>query len=133
MLIVDASCLYEVISEGPLDDAVLGALEEFEEKGAPKLIDAEVPGLIRRGTRLGLLHESRAAIAVAELNDWCGERFTHRPFSERVWALREDVGKWDAYYVALAGALDAPMVTLDRRLARADGPECEFIIPRIAS
>lgn len=129
MLIVDASCLYEVISEGPLADAVRGVLEEFEEMGAPELIDVEVLGLIRRDTRLGLLHESRAAIAVAELNDWCGERFTHRPFSERVWTLRENVRTWDAYYVALAEALDAPMVTLDRRLARADGPECEFIIP----
>lgn len=132
MLIVDASCLNEVISEGPLADAVRGVLEEFEEMGTPELIDVEVLGLIRRDTTLGLLHESRAAIAVAELNDWCGERFTHRPFSERAWAPRENVRTWDAYYVALAEALDAPMVTLDRRLERADGPECEFIIPGIA-
>lgn len=39
---------------------------------------------------------------------------------------------WDAYYVALAEALDAPLVTLDRQLERADGPECKFIIPGIA-
>jgi predicted nucleic acid-binding protein len=129
MLIVDASCLYEVISEGPLADAVRGALEEFEEMGAPEFIDLEVLGLIRRETRLGLLHESRAAIAVAESSDRCGEKFTHHPFSERVWALRENVRTWDAYNVALAEALDVPMVTLDRGLARAVGPECEFIIP----
>ena len=35
---------------------------------------------------------------------------------------------WDAYYVALAEALDAPLVTLDRRLARAAGPVCRFIV-----
>lgn len=36
---------------------------------------------------------------------------------------------WDAYYVALAEALDAPLITLDPRLARAAGPDCRFIVP----
>ena len=34
-----------------------------------------------------------------------------------------------ACYVALAEALDWPLVTLDRRLSRATGPLCELIVP----
>jgi predicted nucleic acid-binding protein len=33
---------------------------------------------------------------------------------------------WDAMYVALAEALDAPLLTTDARLAAAQGPTCRF-------
>jgi predicted nucleic acid-binding protein len=36
---------------------------------------------------------------------------------------------YDASYVALAEILDAPLVTLDRRPARAPGPRCAFLTP----
>ena len=41
--------------------------------------------------------------------------------SSRAWKLRENVTAYDAMYVALAEALDAPMVTCDAPLARAPG------------
>lgn len=47
----------------------------------------------------------------------------------RVWQLRENVRTTDAYYVALAEALDVPLVTLDGRLARASGVTCQVIVP----
>ena len=57
------------------------------------------------------------------------ELFPFAPFAERVWALRENLTSYDAWYVALAEALDCPLVTLDRRLSRANGPICEIIAP----
>jgi len=36
---------------------------------------------------------------------------------------------YDALYVALAEALDAPLLTLDRRLARASGLRCAVETP----
>jgi predicted nucleic acid-binding protein len=36
---------------------------------------------------------------------------------------------YDAWYVALAEALETRLVTLDRRLARASGPRCGFVLP----
>ncbi len=51
------------------------------------------------------------------------------PFAERVWALRETVSAYDAWYVALAEALDAPLATLDVRLTQAPGPRCSFLVP----
>ncbi len=54
-----------------------------------------------------------------------------RPFAERVWALRGNLTSYDAWYVALAEALDCPPVTLDRKLSRAIGPMCKVItLPR---
>jgi predicted nucleic acid-binding protein len=40
--------------------------------------------------------------------------------------LRHGVRGWDAAYVALAEILDATLVTLDRRLARATGLRCRI-------
>lgn len=51
------------------------------------------------------------------------------PFAERVWELRANVTSYDAWYVALAGALDSPLFTLDRRISRASGPSCPVITP----
>ena len=39
----------------------------------------------------------------------------------RVWELRHNLTAYDAVYVALAEALDAPLLTRDRRLAAAAG------------
>jgi len=50
-------------------------------------------------------------------------------FAERVWQLRRNVSSYDAWYVAVAEALDLPLATLDRRLSRAPGPSCRFWLP----
>jgi len=39
----------------------------------------------------------------------------------RAWKLRENITAYDAMYVALAEALDAPIITCDAPLARAPG------------
>jgi hypothetical protein len=41
-----------------------------------------------------------------------------------VWADRENVSRYDGLFVALAAALGVPLVTADRRLARAPSPGC---------
>jgi predicted nucleic acid-binding protein len=37
---------------------------------------------------------------------------------------------YDAWYVAVAEALDLPLTTLDQRLTRSKGPTCAFLTPR---
>lgn len=46
----------------------------------------------------------------------------------RVWELRENLSAYDATYVALAEALESPLVTADGRLGRAPGPRCTITI-----
>ena len=55
--------------------------------------------------------------------------FPFAPFADRIWALRSNVTSYDAWYVAIAEALDYPLATLDQRLGRASGPACEIITP----
>jgi predicted nucleic acid-binding protein len=43
--------------------------------------------------------------------------------------LRFNVSSYDAWYIALAEQLDAPLATLDHRLSAADGPRCRFLLP----
>ena len=56
-------------------------------------------------------------------------QFPHRPCAVRIWELRSKVTTYDAWYVTLAEQLRAQLATLDARLARANGPRCEFTLP----
>ena len=126
MLIVDASCLYQALTGGGGAEAVRERLAGDQDHAAPHVIDVEVLGVLRREHMLGRLDRTAAAQAVEDLEDWPGERFGHRSLLGRAWELRDDVRGWDAMYVALAEALDAPLLTLDGRLAAATGPACRI-------
>jgi predicted nucleic acid-binding protein len=129
MLVVDASCLYEVVAGGTQAEAVREHLARDEDQAAPHLIDVEVLGVIRRDRVRGLLDATAAQQAVDDLRDWPGERFGHRALLDRAWELRGTVRVSDGVYVALAEALDATLLTLDARLGGAGGAECALIVP----
>ena len=126
MLVVDASCLYEVVADGTLAEGVRRRLAADPDHAAPHVVDIEVVSVIRRDHRLGRLDDTASAQAVEDLRDWPGERFGHQPLLDRLWELRATVRGWDAAYVALAEALSAPLLTLDARLAAAAGPRCRI-------
>jgi predicted nucleic acid-binding protein len=48
-------------------------------------------------------------------------RYTHEPLLQRIWELRHNMTAYDAAYVALAEALNAPLITCDARLSKAPG------------
>lgn len=129
MLIVDASCLYEVVADGSEADVVRAHLRSDPDHAAPSLVDAEVLGVIRRDLMLGRLDSTAAHQAVEDLREWPGERFGHRLLLARAWELRERIRTWDALYVALAEALEATLLTLDERLARSADFACDVEVP----
>jgi predicted nucleic acid-binding protein len=124
MLVVDASCLFEVVVGAPGADAMRRRLAADGDQAAPHIVDVEVFGIIRREHLRGRLDRTEATQAVEDLQAWPGERFGHRLLLGRAWELRDSVRGWDAMYVALAEALDAVLVTADRRLGAATGPTC---------
>lgn len=126
MLVVDASCLYEIVADGVSAEAVRRLLAADPDHAAPHVVDVEVASVIRRDHHLGRLDDTAAAQAVQDLRDWPGERFGHQPLLGRLWELRATVRAWDAAYVALAEALGATLLTLDARLASAPGPRCRI-------
>jgi len=126
MLVVDASCLCEVVIGGPGAEAIRDRLSADVDHAAPHVVDVEVFGVIRREHLRGHLDRTEATQAVEDLEAWPGERYGHRLLLARAWQLRDTVRGWDAMYVALAEALDAILVTTDRRLAAATGPTCRI-------
>jgi len=131
MLVVDASCLFEVVADTPRAGAIAARLAADVDQAAPHAVDVEVMGVIRAQYLQGRLDGTAAAQAVEDLRDWPGERFGHRWLLARTWELRDSVRGWDAFYVALAEVFDATLLTMDERLARAHGPTCRIEVPSI--
>ena len=126
MIVVDASCLYEVLVDTPTAEPIRDRLSADPDHAAPQVVDVEVFSLIRRDHLNRSLDGTAASLAVDDLRMWPGERYGHRGLLGRAWHLRDSVRGWDAMYVALAEALDATLITLDGRLARAKGPRCRI-------
>lgn len=124
MLVIDASVLaVSLIDDGPDGDLVRERLRG-EQLAAPALIDLEVVSVWRGLARGGHLDARRVGQALDDLQDLPMQRVEHTPFVARCWELRDNLTVYDAAYVALAEALQAPLLTGDRRLARATGPRC---------
>ena len=96
---------------------------------APHQLPVEVANILRRAAASGSVSSDVASLAHADLLDLRVELVAYAPLADRVWELRENVTAYDAWYVALAERLDAPLATLDQRLVRATGPRCDFLVP----
>jgi predicted nucleic acid-binding protein len=91
------------------------------------LIDYEFQSAMRRAVRLGGLP---AATAAAALRAFAGLNLVRHPaarLASRMWDMRDTVTTYDSAYVALAEALDVPLMTADRRLARAASMYCAVL------
>ena len=122
MTVVDASAVVEMLLRTPLGERCSDRLlTEGEALCAPHLLDIEVAQVLRRFAERGELTSERGSQALRDLADLPVSRYPHGPLLERVWELRHSVSAYDAVYVALAEALDAPLVTCDGRVARAHG------------
>ena len=121
MIVVDASSMVRYLTGVGGTDArwVSSQLRGEPAFYAPELIDAEVLNGLRRLVLQRLISTDAAPRAVFSLLAARVVRYPHRPFVERAWELRGQLTPYDGLYVALAEALDATLVTTDRRLARA--------------
>ena len=127
MIVVDASALLEFLLQTPLGTRVETRLfRDGDEFHSPHLVDVEVTQGLRRLVRSGEVSPERAAEAIADLTDLDLHRHAHTDLLTRAWKLRENVTAYDAMYVALAEALDAPIVTCDIRLAKAPGHRAQI-------
>jgi predicted nucleic acid-binding protein len=121
LIVVDASVLLEVLLRTRVAGAVEARLFGGETLHAPHVLDLEVSQVLRRYERAGELTDQRGRQALQDLEAFQIERYPHHPFLTRVWSLRANATAYDACYLALAEALDAPLLTRDRRLAGVPG------------
>ncbi len=75
--------------------------------------------MIRRALRRTSLTEERAAEILADYFALPLRRHHHTLLMERILQLRANFSAYDAAYVVLAERLHTPLLTADRRLARA--------------
>ena len=95
----------------------------------PALLPFEVSNVLRRHELAGRASADRAARGHVDLLGLRLQLYPYAFAAQRTWELRASVTAYDASYVALAEALAVPLVTLDRRLARAPGLRCEVLVP----
>lgn len=123
---LDASAVLELLRRSGPGSRLAGLLgDEGVAVHVPHVMALEVTQGLRRLVRAGTLPAPRAGLALAALWDLDAVRHEHEPFLPRIWQLRENLTAYDAAYVALAEALDAPLLTLDARLAAAPGHAAE--------
>jgi predicted nucleic acid-binding protein len=120
VIVVDASALLEVLLRTPaapqVEERLFAAGKTLH---APHLIDLEVAQVLRRYVQGEQMSAVRARQALEDLGALRLTRWPHDALLPRIWELRANLTAYDAAYVALAEALDAPLVTRDRRLAAA--------------
>lgn len=122
MIVVDASALLEALLRTPAAAVVEERLFDVRHTlHVPHLIDIEVAQVLRRYAATGQIEPGRCRDALDDLSDFPLHRYPHDVLLPQVWELRHNLTAYDAVYVALAEALDARLVTCDRRLAAASG------------
>jgi predicted nucleic acid-binding protein len=122
VIVLDASAMVELLLKTDMGEGVARRLSQAGHDGsAPHLLDVEVAHALRRLEQQGELTAARASDALQDLFNFPVRRYPHDVLLPRVWELRRNLTAYDATYVALAEALDAPLLTCDRRLAKASG------------
>lgn len=120
-MVVDASAVLEVLLQTDRARAVEERLFSGVVLHAPHLLDLEVTQVLRRYERSGQISRERGGQALRHYLDFRLERYPHHLFLTRVWDLRHNATAYDAVYLALAEALDVPLLTTDRKLADVPG------------
>ena len=128
--VVDASVLVAATTDAGRDGVWAEDVLGLGGIVAPDLVLVEATNILRRLERSRQLTQVEATAAQRDLVRLEIDLLPFEPFADRIWELRRNVSSYDAWYVAIAEALELPLATLDRRLARASGPSCRFQMPR---
>lgn len=132
-LVVDASMVVAALVDSGADGRWAEALLAGDSLAAPHLLTVEAANILRRSALAGAISAEQASLAHADLVELRVELFPYAPFASRIWELRGNVTCYDAWYVAVAETLGAPLATLDARLAKAPGPRCRFMVSNTSS
>lgn len=127
-LVVDASvAVAALVDGGPTGRWAEGVLLT-DDLAAPHLMPVEAANILRRAVLQGDVTSDSASLAHGDLQDLRIDLFPYGAIADRAWELRENLTCYDASYVALAETLNASLATLDRRIARAPGTRCGFVL-----
>lgn len=121
-LVIDASVVIDLVLDAPIyARSIIRRLERREALAAPYLLDAEVAQGLRNNLLRGRLTQADAHYRLERFLQIEIERYPHRPLIPRAFQLRDNATVYDGLYLALAEALDSPLLTRDAALARVPG------------
>jgi predicted nucleic acid-binding protein len=119
MIVLDASVVVELLTNGPLANSVRRGLAERSEPFiVPHLLDVEVVSALRgliAGRRIDPHLSEQVLTELAALR---ARRYAHTPLLGRIWELRHNFTAYDAVYIALAEATDSVLYTCDAKLCK---------------
>jgi predicted nucleic acid-binding protein len=122
MIVLDASAVVDWLLQTPagkrIEQRIYGRKDTLH---SVYLLDVEFAQVLRRLVREGTLARKRAEEAIEDLIAVRVTRYAPVLLLDRIWQLRQNLGAYDAAYVALAEELKAPLITRDQRLAAAPG------------
>jgi predicted nucleic acid-binding protein len=122
VIVIDASAVVELLLNRPRAALVADRIADPDVTlHAPHLLGVETAQVVRRYVLAGTVTPGRGSEALTDLTDLDIARHEHEPLLPRIWRLRDNVTAYDAAYLALADVLQAPLITLDARLARSSG------------
>ena len=129
MIVVDSSLVFHLFTQPA--ERVRRRLEADGELIAPALLDVEVASMAHRFVMEAMLTDEEGETVLARLGRLPVTRYDHLALLARIWDLRDRMTVYDAAYVALAEHFGVTLVTIDQRLATAQGPRCpvELIWP----
>jgi len=128
VIVVDSAAVVDVLTAVEGSEELAGYLAD-EELHAPSLLDFEVVAALRGLTLGGHLSAARAEDALSDYEELAIERCPFAdPLRRRAFALRENISAYDAAYVAVAEALECPLLTRDQRLAKSSGHSVAIIV-----
>lgn len=126
MIVVDCAALLDALT-GVEGTEELRADLAGEELHAPTLLDFEVVSALRALTLGGQISAARAQDTLTDFDAIPIRRWpSSAAFRLRSFALRGNLTAYDAAYVALAEALECPILTRDTRLSRSRGHNVEI-------
>lgn len=128
MIVADASAVVEWLLGGSRGAAVGRALEDRQIL-VPAHLDVEVAQVTRRLQLNAVITPSRGRSMVELLAEAPLTRIPLTPLLPRIWALRQNLTAYDAAYVALAEALEAPLLTFDVKIPAAAGHRARILVP----
>ncbi|MGH3905228.1 MAG: type II toxin-antitoxin system VapC family toxin [Pseudonocardiaceae bacterium] len=125
MIVVDASVLADaLIDDGDVGRQARAVLSEDTHWVALAHVFVEVLSVVRGKVLGGKLGIERGDEAVSAMTELAIEVVDPATVVERIWELRDNVTAYDAAYLVVAEAIDAPLVTGDARLTRIPGAKC---------
>jgi predicted nucleic acid-binding protein len=107
---------------------VTRCIAQREPLAVPELVDVEVGQALRRFVLRGALDRRAARAAVEDLSQLPLDRYPLRGLVARAFDWHDNVTVYDGVYLALAEALERPLLTGDTALAAVPGCDAEVIV-----